>query len=122
MEYSHKEFAYFVCGRYWVERTFDNAKNELGMSDNQVRKWNGWHSHHCLVMLAYLFIMKQQIDNPHVPLLSYRDTRILILLQVFGSHDEKIKKLTQMQKRHRKRQQDIDINFRVQEENKKSTS
>jgi SRSO17 transposase len=36
--HSHCEYAYFVCQRYWVERSFDNAKNELGMSDYQIRK------------------------------------------------------------------------------------
>ena len=28
-DHSHKEYAYFVSQRYWVERAFDNAKNEL---------------------------------------------------------------------------------------------
>jgi SRSO17 transposase len=41
-QYSPSEYAYFQIQRYWVERTFDDAKNELGMSDYQVRKWNGW--------------------------------------------------------------------------------
>jgi len=76
-EYSHKKYAYFVAQRYWVERTFDNAKNELGMSDYQVRKWGSWHNHHILVMLASLFIMKQQMENhPQIPLLSFRDARM----------------------------------------------
>jgi hypothetical protein len=62
-----------VAQRYWVERTFDNAKNELGMSDYQTRKWKSWQHHHSLIMLASLFIMKQQIDNQsEVPLLSFQ--------------------------------------------------
>jgi SRSO17 transposase len=40
-----KEYAYFQAQRYWVERTFDDSKNELGMSDYQIRKWIGWHHH-----------------------------------------------------------------------------
>jgi len=45
-QYSHKEYAYFVAQRYWVERTFDNAKNELGMSDYQTQGWKSWHHNH----------------------------------------------------------------------------
>ena len=78
-EYSHQKYAYFVAQRYWVERTFDNAKNELGMSDYQTRKWKSWHHHHSLIMLASAFIMRQQIDNQsEVLLLSFRDARILV--------------------------------------------
>jgi len=56
-QYTPKEYAYFQCQRYWVERTFDDAKNELGMSDYQVRKWNGWHHHHALVLMASLYLL-----------------------------------------------------------------
>ena len=114
-EYTHKEYAYFVCQRYWVERTFDNAKNELGMSDYQVRKWKSWQHHHSLVMLASLFLMKQQIDNKtNVPLISFKDARILVILQVFGTKEDTQRRLRQMEKRHIKRQLDIDWSHRNQ--------
>lgn len=121
--YTHKEYGYFVCQRYWVERTFDNAKNELGMSDYQIRKWKSWHHHHSLVMLASLFIMKQEIDNhPQIPLLSFRDARILVILQVFGTAKDVEKRLKQMEKRHSKRQADIDFNYKKQAEKEKNLS
>ncbi len=114
-EYTHQEYAYFVAQRYWVERTFDNAKNELNMSSYQVRKWKSWHHHHSLVMLASMFIMNQQIDNEiEIPLLSFRDARILIILQVFGTEKDFQIRLKQMEKRHKKRQYDIDRNYRQQ--------
>ena len=116
-EYSHKEYAYFVCQRYWIERTFDDAKNELGMSDYQVRKWKGWHNHHAMVIMASLFIMKQKIDNKiQVPLLSFRDARILIILQLFGTPEDVEKRLEQMKKRHKKRDDDIKLKFEIQED------
>lgn len=118
-EYTHREYAYFVCQRYWVERTFDNAKNELGMSDYQVRKWKSWQHHHSLVMLASLFLMKQQIDNKtDVPLISFRDARILVVLQVFGTDEDIDRRLQQMKKRHIKRQSDIDRCHRIQSDEK----
>lgn len=114
-QYSHKEYAYFVAQRYWVERTFDNAKNELGMSDYQTQGWKSWHHHHALVMLASLFIMKQQIHNhSDVPLLSFRDARILVILQVFGTPKEMLLRLEQMGKRHHKRKLDIDYCYSKQ--------
>jgi SRSO17 transposase len=117
-EYSHQEYAYFVAQRYWVERTFDNAKNELGMSDYQVRGWKSWHHHHSLVLLASLFLMKQQMDNhPEIPLLSFRDARILVILQVFGTQKDVVQRLEQMAKRHHKRQLAIDYSYKKQAEN-----
>lgn len=117
-QYSHKEYAYFVAQRYWVERTFDNAKNELGMSDYQTRGWKSWHHHHSLVMLASLFIMKQQMDNhSDVPLLSFRDARILVILQVFGTPKDVEQRLEQMAKRHYKRKLDIDYCYSKQARN-----
>ncbi|MFN2127798.1 MAG: IS701 family transposase [Anaerolineales bacterium] len=78
--YQPKEYAYFQAQRYWVERTFDDSKNELGMSDYQTRKWIGWHHHQSLVMLASFFLLKQKIENEQeFPLMSVRDARILII-------------------------------------------
>jgi len=122
-QYTHQEYAYFVAQRYWVERTFDNAKNELGMSDYQVRKWKSWHHHHSLVMLASLFIMKQQMENhPQVPLLSFRDARILVILQVFGTEPEVKRQLQHMAKRHQKRQYDITLSHKQQLNNHRNIS
>ena len=118
-EYSHKEYAYFVCQRYWVERTFDNAKNELGMSDYQVRKWQSWHNHHAIIMLASLFIIKQQIENEEeIPLLSFKDARILIVTRICLNQTDMDEKVKQMGKRHKKRQADIDWRYRKQQRKK----
>ncbi len=115
-QYTHQQYAYFVAQRYWVERTFDNAKNELGMSDYQARKWKSWHHHHSLVMLTLLFVMKQKMENQEqVPLLSFRDTRILIIMQIFGIDiKEEKRKLQQMNKRHEKRKRDINLSYEKQ--------
>ncbi len=107
--YSSKEYAYFQIQRYWVERTFDDAKNELGMSDYQVRKWNGWHHHHALVLMAELFLLKQKIAcQQEAPLMSVRDARILVITSLFDPAQNVETRSEQMKKRHDKRQQDID--------------
>ena len=108
-QYSTEEYAYFQCQRYWVERAFDDLKNELGMSDYQIRKWKGWHHHHTLVFMAGLYLLKQRIDaKAEFPLMSTRDARILMIVSLFGTKKEVRKRIKQMKKRHRKIQADID--------------
>ena len=111
-EYTALEFAYFQGQRYWVERTFDDAKNELGMSDYQTRKWNSWHHHHSLVFMAAGFLLKQKIEHEQeAPLMSVRDARILMIVGLFGSKQEFDLRLNQMEIRHKVRQKDIDRRF-----------
>jgi SRSO17 transposase len=107
--YSAQEYAYFQAQRYWVERCFDDAKNELGMSDYQVRKWQGWHHHHALVMMACLFILKERLaHDAELPLMSVRDVRLLIVARLFGTEEEVDRRLQQMFRRHNKRKKSID--------------
>ncbi len=123
--YSHREFAYFVSQRYWVERSFDNAKNELGMSDYQIRKWQSWHTHHAIIMLASLLITTKLIETKkEIPLLSFKDARILIVTQICTTQIDLEQKIIQMQKRHVKRKADIDWNYNKQKlkERKKLSS
>ena len=113
-QYTPKEFGYFQAQRYWVERTFDDAKNELGMSDYQIRKWNGWHHHHSLVLMASLFLLKQKIEyKKEAPLMSVRDARILVIVSLFGTQKDMEIRLEQMKKRHEIRQKDIDSRYKT---------
>jgi len=73
-------FAYMQAQRYWVERAFQDAKREGGMSDYQVRKWRGWYHHMAFMRLAMSFLVRERIRHtPDYPLLSCRDVRILII-------------------------------------------
>ena len=108
-DYTVEEYAYFQAQRYWVERCFDDAKNELGLSDYQVRKWQGWHHHHTLVMMASLFLLKERLSQKEaVPLMSLRDARLLMIARLFGTDEDVEICLSQMQVRHEKRQKSID--------------
>lgn len=111
-EYTARDYAYFQAQRYWVERAFDDTKNELGLSDYQVRKWSGWHHHHSLVFMASLFMMTERIANGiNCPLLSVRDLRILMIVLLFGTPEDFEKRLEQMKIRHKNRQADIDRRY-----------
>lgn len=108
-DYTRTEYAYFQCNRYWVERAFDDAKNELGLSGYQVRKWNAWQHHQSLVMMAALYLMQVKNEQKQeYPLMSMRDARIMVVAHLFA--DKKTIKLLheQMILRHKKRQMDID--------------
>jgi len=108
-EYDAKEWAYFQCSRYWVERCFDDSKNELGMSGYQVTGWLAWQHHMALVMMAGYYILRIKLENKEeVPLLSVRDARILVIAINFATQKEVDACMEHMRVRHKKRQKDID--------------
>jgi len=112
--YTPQEYAYFQAQRYWVERCLDDAKNELGLSDYQVRKWRGWHHHHALVMMACAFVLEEKLHHEtDTPLLSVRDARLLIIARLWGTEQDVETRIQQMEKRHQKRQQEIDRHYRA---------
>jgi SRSO17 transposase len=43
-------------GRWWVEQSYQQMKEELGLDHFEGRSWRGWHHHVTLVMLAYAFL------------------------------------------------------------------
>jgi SRSO17 transposase len=108
-KYTNKEWAYFQCSRYWVERCFDDCKNELGMSGYQVTGWLAWQHHMALVMMASLYILTLKLENQdEMPLLSVRDARLLVIATVFATQKEVDLCLEHIRIRHRQRQADID--------------
>lgn len=50
-----QRLAYMQAQRYFVERAFRDAKQELGTDQYQVRGYAAWHKHMALVMMAQLF-------------------------------------------------------------------
>ena len=108
-KYTNNEWAYFQCSRYWVERCFDDCKNELGMSGYQVTGWLAWQHHMALVMMASLYILTLKLENQdEMPLLSVRDARLLVIATVFATQKEVDLCMKHIQIRHRQRQADID--------------
>jgi SRSO17 transposase len=109
-----ERFAYMQAQRYWVERSFQDAKSELGMSDYQVRKWKGWYHHMALVILAMSFLVRERLLNRNsYPLLSCRDVRLLIIALLTKDKHLVDKRLKQMHTRHKQRQKDIQRYFKT---------
>jgi SRSO17 transposase len=47
-----------IAGRRWqVEDSFEAAKGEVGLDEYEVRKWEGWHRHITLCLLAHAFLV-----------------------------------------------------------------
>ena len=110
-----ERLAYMQGQRYWIERSFQDAKNQCGMTDYQVRGWRGWHHHMTMVMLAMLFILEERLLHEETdPLLSCAD--VANLLECFLPRrditEEEV--LRQMEIRHRKRQASIESAYRNQ--------
>jgi SRSO17 transposase len=77
-----ERLAFMQGQRYWVERSFQDAKGDCGMADYQVRKWTGWHHHMAMVMIAMLFMAEERSAQQNdLPLLSGAD--IVSLLKHF---------------------------------------
>jgi SRSO17 transposase len=47
--------------RVFVERIFEEGKNQIGMGDYQVRSWAGFHKHMTLCFLAFYYIASQKL-------------------------------------------------------------
>src|SRR3954452_17543594 len=46
-----------VAGSRWpIEECFGSSKNEVGLDEYQVRKYNAWHRHMTLAMLTHSFL------------------------------------------------------------------
>lgn len=101
--------------RFWIERSFEDAKSESGLADYQVRGWLAWHHHMALVMMAMLFMVEEKLLHKQShPLLSCADIEIL-LAQFLPRRDVTNQEVVrQMEARHKARQNAIDSAYRRQ--------
>ena len=109
---STRRLAYMQAQRYWVERPFQDAKNECGMGDYQARGWLAWHHHMTMVMMAMLFMVEQRLHHQAgVPLLSCADITRLLKSLLPRQDVGEAEIIRQLCKRHEKRQASIDFAY-----------
>ena len=53
--------------RWPVEQGYQQMKEELGLNHFEGRSWRGFHHHACLVMLAYGFLVLEQLCAKEAP-------------------------------------------------------
>ena len=98
-----------ASARYFIERSFQDAKGNLGLADYQVRGWRGWHHHVALVMLAMLFELRERMLHAETtPLLSCADVVALLVHFLPRRATTREAALEQLRHRHRQRQASID--------------
>ena len=54
---SLERLAALAKSRWAIEQFYEDAKGECGLSDYQGRRWDGFHRHLALSMMAYSFLM-----------------------------------------------------------------
>jgi SRSO17 transposase len=74
--------AYRKCQRYFVERSLQDAKSELGMADFQALKYPAWEHHLALTITASWFIAETRLEwaaefPPDAQLLRHYETEVL---------------------------------------------
>ena len=71
---SYERLAYSKCVRYFVERSNQDAKSELGYDEFQGQGWRAWEHHVALTILACWFVAQTKLDlsmqYPRDPLLA----------------------------------------------------
>ena len=100
--------------RYWVERAFQNVKEQLGLHQYQVRSWNAWHHHIALTLMALHFVLQIQKEcKDDMPLLSVPDIKLVFAKKLLNKLNSDQGIILAIQLRHLKRQADLDMHSRV---------
>jgi SRSO17 transposase len=109
-KYSWLHLAKIQGQRHFIERSFEDVKQEAGMSDYQVRGWLAWHHHMALVMLSLAFVLTEKIAyKEEFPLLSARDVRE-IMVRTYAQNEDV---MLVIKNRHKRRQVDIDRRYKA---------
>lgn len=94
--------------RYWIERAFQEIKEQIGLHQYQVRGWQAWQHHIALTMMALHFILETQIENAeNLPLMSCGDVKLMLGNILKNKLDEPEILMETIHQRHRVRHQDI---------------
>jgi SRSO17 transposase len=79
-DYLHMRLACMQGQRFFIEQAFRDCKQEIGMSQYQVRGWLAWHHHMTLVMMALFFVTSEKVRCCNeLPLLSAYDIREIMI-------------------------------------------
>jgi SRSO17 transposase len=109
-----ERLGYMQAQRFWIERSFQDAKSELGMAQYEVRSWRGWHHHMTLICLAMLFVLKERLlFADEIPLLSARDIVELLAFYLPRRQRNEDELFRCLYTRHELRRRDIERRQRL---------
>ena len=111
---SLQHLVYAQRQRFWVERTFEDAKGQCGMADYQVQKWSAWHHHMALVMMGMLFMLEERLGHKEdYPLLSCADVENLLAKFLPRRDVGEAEVIRQLEESHKRRNQAIQSHARM---------
>jgi len=94
--------------RYWIERGFQEIKEQIGLHQYQVRGWKAWQHHIALTMMALHFILETQVENAeNLPLMSCGDVKLMLGNILKNKLDEPEILMQTIHQRHKIRRDDI---------------
>ena len=100
----HVRLARMQGQRFFIEQTFRDCIQEVGMSEYQVRGWLAWHHHMVLVMMALFFVTSEKVRyRNEMPLLSAYDIREIMLTVYPKKASTSQDVMEQIHARHRQR-------------------
>lgn len=115
--YTVGQLAGYQCSRFYIEQSFREAKQNIGMCEYQIRGWLAWNHHMALSMMAMAFFTMEKLENKeNMPLLSYRDIRDMII-DNFMEEIEPLPVQEKIARRHKRRQNDINRYYQNQPKN-----
>lgn len=86
--------------RYWIERVFQEAKQQLGLHQNQTRHWPAWQHHVAPTMLGLHFMLAAQLEGHEtIPYLSFASLKLLLAQKLQNLLHQDAALLAAMQKR-----------------------
>ena len=103
-QFSDLELVQMQSERYFIERAFQDAKQQVGMCEYQIRGWLAWNHHMALVMISMMFILREKIIfSVEKPLLSAYDVR-QIMIETYSRKATTVEEIDkQIQYRHKQR-------------------
>jgi SRSO17 transposase len=110
-QYTEEGIAQMQSQRFFIEHSFKESKQILGLDHFQTRKWKSWHHQVALNFMVSNFMLKEKLFNQEeIPLLSARDIIDFVVFKFYKEMTEE-KILNQLKERHKKRNNDIDYSL-----------
>jgi SRSO17 transposase len=106
-QYTEQAIAYMQAQRFFIEHSFREQKQIVGLDQFQTRKWLSWYHQIALNLLVGSFILKEKLlAKDDIPILSARDVMDFLVFKFYKEMTEE-RMLAALQERHRKRLKDI---------------
>lgn len=103
-----QKLAWLQGHRFKIEQAFQEAKQELGMDDYQVRSWRGFNHHMTLIMMANMFLVEVKKDHrEELEFFTLRDAREMIVARLPTLKGDLEMVMEQIKRRHVQRRRDL---------------